>query len=294
MVVKRVIDGEIVRYIEYLEDPYRPVLPRRPKEVTVEQDRNRRRLVLEHGFFVDCGLTYDVPLTVESITYADPIVVTSTDHGLSNGDLVKFRNMGATTDLENFSGEVANVTANTFEVVGIDSTGFGVYTSGGTVREEIMTVAGLEHLEGETLSIMADGTTHPAAVVTAGEVELVRRASIIHLGLEQKFYGETQRFIGGARIGTDQGQRSLIRRAAIILHNTMGGAVAVGPDFEEEDLPFRFGDDELDQSPPIFTGVVEVAVPGGWNTDTTIYFENTEPYPMTVLAIMPRAETNER
>jgi hypothetical protein len=202
--------------------------------------------------------------------------------------------MGLMVELENFSGTVANKTANTFEISGVNSTAFGTYASGGTVHKEVMSVSGLTHLEGQTVAILADGTAHPDAVVTSGAVTLTRKASIIHVGLRQFFYGETQRFIGGARLGTDQGQRTKVSRVAIILHNTMGGAVAIGPNFVTEEFDYRFGDDELDQSPPVFTGTLEVPVEGGWSNDATVYFNNDEPYPMTVLAIMPRGTTNER
>lgn len=76
-------------------------------------------------------------LTVNGITQANPGVVTVASIGsLQNGDQVIFQNVGGMTEV-NFTGTniytVANIVGATFELSGIDTTGFGAYTSGGTV-----------------------------------------------------------------------------------------------------------------------------------------------------------------
>jgi len=70
--------------------------------------------------------------TIPAITGASnatPIVVTSTAHGLANGDLITITGVVGNT-AANGVWVVANVAANTFELVG--SVGNGAYTSGGT------------------------------------------------------------------------------------------------------------------------------------------------------------------
>ncbi len=59
-------------------------------------------------------------------------------------------------------------------------------------------------------------------------------------------------------------------------------------------LLFREGDDPMDSSPPLFSGDKDIPVPGGWTNEPTIYWEQLEPLPMTVLSIMPRIESGER
>lgn len=68
---------------------------------------------------------------VEGATQANPVVITSTSHGISNGTVVIFRDVGGMTDLNGNAFTVANVATNTFELSGTDGTGFGAYTSGG-------------------------------------------------------------------------------------------------------------------------------------------------------------------
>lgn len=67
--------------------------------------------------------------TIESITKASPGVVTATAHGLANGDYVKLTVLGMReVDARVF--RVANVTANTFELEGEDTTNYATFVSG--------------------------------------------------------------------------------------------------------------------------------------------------------------------
>jgi hypothetical protein len=79
-------------------------------------------------------------LTITGISNANPGVVTVSSLGtLTNGDSIVIQNVVGTTEV-NFTGSnlytVANINvgAKTFELSGIDTTAFGVYTSGGTVN----------------------------------------------------------------------------------------------------------------------------------------------------------------
>jgi len=67
--------------------------------------------------------------TITGITKANPGVVTSTSHGLANGDYV-FLTISGMHQLNGRVARVANQTANTFELEGIDTTLFGTFTSG--------------------------------------------------------------------------------------------------------------------------------------------------------------------
>lgn len=67
--------------------------------------------------------------TLSAITKASPGVVTSTAHGYSNGDIV-FLTVSGMYQLNDKPVRVANVTANTFELEGIDTTLFETFSSG--------------------------------------------------------------------------------------------------------------------------------------------------------------------
>lgn len=305
--VEYMIDGAAEQYVVFMVDPFRPQFDQ--SRATVAE----RTRALDDAFYVDCGLTLDNPLDIVSITMANPVVVEATAHGLSNGDRVKLRIPRTVpidaeddpdtayngSELDNAFGVIANVTTDTF-TLSIDATGYSAYVSGGTAREEVMAVSGLDHLEGRLVDVLADGAAHPQRTVTAGAIDLQGWASIVHIGLPYVFRGETQRFAGGqagGRLGTEQGKRSKIKRCALILHNTLGisAGTGAGTDLELEELQFRDGDTLMDQPPPLFTGEFEVPVEHGWSRgDATVYFESRQPLPCTVLSVAPRVETNER
>ena len=67
--------------------------------------------------------------TITAITKASPGVATSTAHGYSNGDIV-FLTVSGMYQLNDKPVRVANVTANTFELEGIDTTLFDTFSSG--------------------------------------------------------------------------------------------------------------------------------------------------------------------
>lgn len=90
------------------------------------------------------GAIYRIPFQsadIEGITNANPAVVTSEDHGFTNGQTVYLDSIGGMTELNGMSAVVANKTDDTFELSGVNSTSFTPYTSGGTVNLEAVSLA---------------------------------------------------------------------------------------------------------------------------------------------------------
>ncbi len=86
------------------------------------------------------GNTYTVTnvnpeYTVTGITQANPGVVTcSGGHNFQNGDTIKPEDVGGMGAVNNNVYTVANRTGTTFELSGVDTSGYDAFTSGGTVR----------------------------------------------------------------------------------------------------------------------------------------------------------------
>ena len=68
-------------------------------------------------------------LTISGITKANPGVVTSTAHGLTNGDYVKLSVQGM-HQLDGRVVRVAGVATDTFQLEGVDTTSFDTFSSG--------------------------------------------------------------------------------------------------------------------------------------------------------------------
>lgn len=89
-----------------------------------------------NGSLVAIASGYGSALTVSAVTNANPAVATSTAHGLSNGDFVEVTS--GWSRLANKIVRVANVTTNTFELEGYDTTSTSIYPAAGgagSVRE---------------------------------------------------------------------------------------------------------------------------------------------------------------
>lgn len=76
-------------------------------------------------------------VNITAITQADPAVVTSNGHSLRSGDTVTITAVGGMTQLNGNSYLIDVVSANTFSLRGVDSTGYGAYTSGGQAARAV-------------------------------------------------------------------------------------------------------------------------------------------------------------
>jgi Ubiquitin-activating enzyme E1 FCCH domain/Lambda phage tail tube protein, TTP len=72
--------------------------------------------------------------TITAIAKANPAVVTSTAHGFLTGDVILFSTIGGMIELEAREYLVIRIDANSFSVVGVDSTAYTTYTSGGIAK----------------------------------------------------------------------------------------------------------------------------------------------------------------
>ena len=82
------------------------------------------------------GLSDAIEKVISGATAADPCVITATGHGFSNGDKVSIRGVVGMVELNlETAYTVANKATNTFELAGVDSSGFTGYTSDGVATK---------------------------------------------------------------------------------------------------------------------------------------------------------------
>jgi hypothetical protein len=151
-------------------------------------------------------------------------------------------------------------------------------------------ITGLNHLEGETVQILADGSTHADKVVSSGSVTLDRSASKVHVGLSYNSLVETMRLEAGADDGIAQGKVKRIHGATVRFLDTVGAEV--GPDTSNLDrIPFRDSSMSMDTAVPLFNGDKEISFPSGYDNDSQVVVRQNQPLPMTIVAIMRRSNT---
>ena len=152
------------------------------------------------------------------------------------------------------------------------------------------TITGLNHLEGETVQILADGSSHPDKTVSGGSVTLDRSSEKVHIGYHYDSTVETLRIEAGADDGISQGKIKRIHGVTVRFLETVGADV--GPDTNNLDtIQFRDSSMAMDEAVPLFTGDKEIAFPSGYDSDSRVVVQQTQPLPMTVLAVMRRSNT---
>lgn len=152
------------------------------------------------------------------------------------------------------------------------------------------TLSGLYHLEGETMSVLANGATHADKVVSGGGIGLDFSATSGAVGFGFTSEMQTLRLEGGSSDGTSQGKPKRIHDITVRFHETVGAEV--GTDSGNADrIFFRDSSMNMDEAVPLFTGDKEIEFAGGFTDGDRIYVRQSQPLPMTVLALYPRMNT---
>ncbi|MDH1234486.1 phage tail protein [Stutzerimonas stutzeri] len=84
---------------------------------------------LPNGAVVSIASAYAAPITITAVSNANPAVASAVGHGLANGDIVEVTS--GWSRLNSRVARVANVTADTFELEGINTTSTNLYPVGG-------------------------------------------------------------------------------------------------------------------------------------------------------------------
>ena len=155
------------------------------------------------------------------------------------------------------------------------------------------TLSGLSHLEGQVVSILADGSVHANKTVSSGAITLDRSVTKACVGLSYDSILQTMRIEGGANEGTSQGKIKRISKVVLRLFETVG--VKVGPSLTKlEAIPFRTTSSNL--SAPVDTlieGDKEIEFDDDYNSDGHIFIKQDQPLPASILAIYPTLVTND-
>lgn len=286
LIVKRTIDGATVRYVEYME-----------------QEWDREQDIIE-AFYVDSGLTYDgrenatlTPGTGATVAGTTGVNFTAGSGIFVTGDVgkeIRYRYQDADDEWHTARAEITSRTSATVVVAtivaafpstsAIAALGWGI---------TVTTISGLDHLEGESVDILADGSVHPQRTVASGSITLQAPAFYVHIGKLRRCKVAPMRLEAGSADGTAQGKVKRTHRMGIRLLDTVGGKA--GPDDDHMDeILFREPGDAMDEPVPPFSGDKELPWPDGYNKDGFMQYVNDQPLPATVVAFMPQMHTQDR
>jgi len=262
-VINRTINGSTVRNVEKLH--------------------TRQFTNIEDAFFVDSGLTFDGtdPQTISGATAANPVVITATGHNLVDGETITIKSVVGMTELNNKEYTVANKTANTFELSGVDGTAYTAYSSAGTAQKLYTTVSGLDHLEGETVIALADGNLTEGLTVTSGVVTLTNNFIKAHVGLTYQPLFESMPTNSSSQTIS---KRKVVKSVIMRILDTRGIWAGTKEDNLQE---YSTRSDELWGDPAkALSTIVRIPVSDDYRRDSSVIARANPGLPQTILSIV--------
>ena len=158
------------------------------------------------------------------------------------------------------------------------------------------TISGLMHLEGQTVDVLNNGNVERGKTVSGGRITLDVATTKAIIGLRYTMTVETTDIEAGARAGTGQSRPKKISKVWVRLLRSLGGSFATGGQDtranELRPLSYRVPADPMDSSPPLFTGLIDINLSGGWQRDAVIRFEHDDPLPFFVTGLVAELDTN--
>lgn len=152
---------------------------------------------------------------------------------------------------------------------------------------EAQVFSGFDHLEGETVTVVADGSDIGDHVVTGGVITVADPAAVIEVGLNYTsrltlLHPEEQ-----LRDGTSQGRVTKVSDINIDFFETNGGVFVGLEDLDgvianADEFIFMKDGQELDAAIESFTGKDSKKL-RGWSDELTVAIEQRKAYSMTIL-----------
>jgi hypothetical protein len=153
-------------------------------------------------------------------------------------------------------------------------------------------ISGLDHLNGATVSILADGSVQPQQVVSGGTVTLQNAASLVTVGLGYVSQLQTLCMEPEGMVMQVQDYRKKLSAVAVRVADTRG--LKVGPNFGSlTEIKERSASVSMGAAVPLFTGDERVIISADYLVDDDICIEQDNPLPCTVLGVIPECSVGD-
>ena len=153
--------------------------------------------------------------------------------------------------------------------------------------------SGLDHLEGEDVSVLADGNVVTGMTVASGSITIPNAASVVVVGLPFTSTLETLDFeLRGANGSpTIHNNHRNVNGVTVKLKDTR--AMNIGPDTDSlEEQNFRTDEDPGDPT-ELYSGDWKLPLNPGNADEAVVVIQNTDPLPINVLSIVAELEVGE-
>ena len=280
VIVNRTIGDSALRYIERFKNT----------EVPIAQD---------DCWYVHSGLRYDAysayTSTSISIISSGTLLITSSSAYFSADDVgMRIRAMSSGTIVG--EAKIIGYTSSSI-VVGSNTYAFTTGTvASGSWGLSVDTILGLNHLEGETVVVLADGgTDKPDKVVSNGSITLTYNYFKVLAGLPYTQKLKTLPQEAGSQRGTSQGKIQRINQVGFKVNRSHKGFLTGGATDMLDQIRFRDPSTLMGQPELLYTGVIpNITFRDDYRYGSQILVQNSDPLPIELLSIISTIDTNDR
>ena len=145
-------------------------------------------------------------------------------------------------------------------------------------------ISGLGHLEGKTVSILADGAVHPQRVVTGGSITLDIEASTVQIGLPIEADLQTLPLAVQLQDGSfGQGRFKNVNKVWLRVYRSSG--VFVGPSASELTEAKQRTTEPYGSPPALKSEEIPLVLTPSWADSGQIFVRQSDPLPLTVVSM---------
>lgn len=249
---------------------------------------------LYEGYFVDSGFTYDGRNTdstytmtaTGTYTVGGSVTIVASTAVFQAGDVSNHVVMEAADgSIQRFN--IASVASSTQVTATVLTTAVpsdlqATATSAWGLAKD--SFSGLTHLEGQGISVLADGV-YSVATVSGGAFTLSTPGFVVSMGLPITSTMETLSVTVPGQQGPLRENHKLISSVRLLVENSR--STYVGPDTSNLlKATIRTAEDEQTEVTR-YTGVLEAKTAAGWNRNGRFIVRHTEPTPLSILALFP-------
>jgi hypothetical protein len=276
VIVRRVVNGNTVRYIERMA--------------------SRHFQNLQDAFFVDSGATYDgtnttaTTVTVSGGTTWGPADVLTITASTAIFTFPGTGDVGDAIVLTDAAGNkyrltIRSTTSTTVATARVDVTLPTALRNTATTRYSFArnTISGLSWLEGKTVSILADGAVQPRKVVTSGTITIDRAASIIHIGLPIQADLQSLPLAMGIDNGMGQGRYKNVNKAWLRVYQSSG--IFIGPDADNLVEAKQRTTEPYGTPPELKTQEIQIMLTPSWLDSGQVFIRQSDPLPLTIVGM---------
>lgn len=177
-----------------------------------------------------------------------------------------------------------------------DFEGSECVNTGGCVNLKLSSFnTGLDHLNGETVDILADGVVQPRQVVTNGQISLPDSYAVVHVGLPYNNDFKTLEIEVPLPDGVMQGVKTKPSNITFYFVDSRGGYI--GPDVDNlyeaftpeliSDMSTLLDMSDTNTAVALYTGYIRAPLGASYRVGSSVFFRQEDPLPITIGDVIP-------